>query len=128
MLCRNSSGENGRGAACPGSAPSSAVPTCFSKSRREYSLRVRVRCLDRHLAEIVGTALVHWNPGGSVMFTVHGEGLAEDAYGCFRELVQMQFVFPGVDEIRNIATRAGFPSDTLTEVIDDHIVEARAIR
>src|SRR5208337_2736682 len=34
----------------------SAVPTCFSKSLREYSLRVRVRCLDRHLAQIVGTA------------------------------------------------------------------------
>ncbi len=62
------------------------------------------------------------------MFTVHGEGLAEDACGCFCELVQMQFVLPRIDEIRNIATRAGFPSDTLTEVIDDHIVEARAIR
>jgi len=37
----------------------SAVPTCSSKSLREYSLRVRVRCLDRHLAEIVGTALGH---------------------------------------------------------------------
>ena len=29
----------------------SAVPTCSSKSLREYSLRVRVRCLDRHLAQ-----------------------------------------------------------------------------
>src|SRR5208337_2624331 len=36
----------------------SAVPTCSSKSRREYSLRVCIRCLDRHLAQIVGTALV----------------------------------------------------------------------
>src|SRR5208337_2517521 len=36
---------------------SSAVPTYSSKSLREYSLRVRVRCLDRHLAQIVGTAL-----------------------------------------------------------------------
>src|SRR5208282_5985912 len=37
---------------------SSAVPTCSRKSLREHSLRVRVRCLDRHLAQIVGTALV----------------------------------------------------------------------
>jgi len=35
----------------------SAVPTCSGKPLREYSLRVRVRCLDRHLAETVGTAL-----------------------------------------------------------------------
>jgi hypothetical protein len=35
----------------------SAVPTCSSKSLREYSLRVCVRCLDHHLAQIVGTAL-----------------------------------------------------------------------
>jgi len=37
----------------------SAVPTCSSKSLRECSLRVRVRCLDRDWAQIVGTALVH---------------------------------------------------------------------
>src|SRR5271157_6218270 len=36
----------------------SAVPTCSSKSLRECSLRVRVGCLDRRLAQIVGTALV----------------------------------------------------------------------
>src|SRR5208282_5377414 len=36
----------------------SAIPTYSSKSLREYSLRLRVRCLERHLAEIVGTALV----------------------------------------------------------------------
>jgi len=59
------------------------------------------------------------------MFTIHREGLAEDAYGRFRELIQVQFVFPGVDEIGDIATRMGFPGDTLTKVIDDHIVEAR---
>src|SRR5271157_1136418 len=34
-----------------------AVPTCSNKSLREYSLRVRVRCLDHHLAQMVGTAL-----------------------------------------------------------------------
>src|SRR5208337_3313309 len=47
----------------------SAVPTCSNKSLREYSLRVRVGCLDRHLAQIVGTALAqrrclsgcHWS-------------------------------------------------------------------
>ena len=59
------------------------------------------------------------------MFAVHRERLAEDACGCFRELVQMKFVLPRVGEIRNIATGAGFPGDTLTKVIDDHIVEAR---
>jgi len=63
-----------------------------------------------------------------VILTVHGEGLEEDARGCLRELIQMKFVLPGVDEIRHIATRAGFPGDTLTKVIDDHIVEPRAIR
>src|SRR5208337_1549466 len=40
-----------------GCVAASAVPTCSSKSLREYSRRVRVRCLDRHLAQIVGTAL-----------------------------------------------------------------------
>lgn len=48
--------------------------------------------------------------------------------GSFCELIQVQFVFPGVDEICDIATCMGFPGDTLTEVIDDHVVEARAIR
>ncbi len=62
------------------------------------------------------------------MFTVHGKGLAEDARSRFGELIQVQFVFPGVDKLCDIATRMGFPGDTLTEVIDDHIVEARAFR
>src|SRR5208337_1018254 len=47
----------------------SAVPTCSNKSLREYSLRVRVECSDRHLAQIVGTVLAwrrllqgcHWS-------------------------------------------------------------------
>jgi len=63
-----------------------------------------------------------------VILTVHGEGLEEDARGCLRELIQMKFVFFCEDQIRNIATRAGFPGDALTEIVDDHIVEARAIR
>ena len=39
-------------------AAPSAVPTSYSKSLREYSLRVLVRCLDLHLTYIVGTALI----------------------------------------------------------------------
>ena len=62
------------------------------------------------------------------MFTVHGKGLAEDARSRFGELIQVQFVLPRVDEFSNIAPSAGFPGDTFTEVIDDHIVEARAFR
>src|SRR5208282_3699090 len=44
---------------------SSAVPTYSSKSLREYSLRVRVRCLDRHLVQIVGTVLGMRHDGGA---------------------------------------------------------------
>ena len=47
----------------PCSCLSSAVPTCSSKSLREYTLRVRVRCSDRHVAQIVGTALAAANRG-----------------------------------------------------------------
>jgi len=62
------------------------------------------------------------------MFAFHREGLEEYACGCFRELIQVQFVFPGVDEICDIAAGAGFPGHALTKVIDDHIVETRMFR
>src|SRR5260370_4617128 len=43
----------------------SAVPTCSSKFLRECSFHVRVRSLDRHLAQKAGTALGDRFEGGA---------------------------------------------------------------
>ena len=39
----------------------------------------------------------------------------------------MEFVFCGVNEIRDIAAGVRFPGDTFTKIIDDHIMKTRAL-
>src|SRR5208337_645821 len=72
-----------------GCVAASAVPTCSSKSLREYSLRVRVRCLDRHLAEIVGTALELDQSRDSFAEDVRGREQANHKIVLAAEIVKM---------------------------------------